>query len=273
MELFEQHQWQPLASLGIAHPFFSIASETIITTWIVLGILCCLLVFARIALRNPKSIAGHITLTYVRGFRAMIEQSIKYPQDRYVTFAVTLFSFLVLCNCSIIIPTLEEPTRDLNTTVALSLIAFWYIHRETLRAHGLLAYANEYFKTPLAVSGVYSQWSVGAILGTVLRIIANIIIGSLLLPIELLSKGAVILSLSFRLFGNIFGGSMIGALWSMVKSGSVAWQLVGLLSGFNLLLLLFFGIFEGVVQAVVFTVLTIAYLGMGTNPEEGTEHS
>lgn len=262
VDIFEKHAWRPLSEFGFTHPFFEVESHTLIFTWIALGIILLLAILGRICLNYPHTLAGHIVKKYIRSFMDMIEQSLHHFVYKYFAFITVLFTFLVICNCLIVIPMLEEPTKDLNTTIALSLISFLYTQKEALLAHGPLAYLNEYFKTPLQVFGRNKPITPLFVLDSTLRIILNIIAGTLLLPIELLGKFASVLSLSFRLFGNIFGGSVISGFWTGYKSNSIVLQTIGVITGFNLILLLFFGIFEGFIQAFVFTILSLTYLTM-----------
>lgn len=260
IDIFGKHQWHPFARFGLTSPLFAVEADTVTYTLVALAIIVLLALLARISLYYPNSVPAYITKQYARAFMKLIEQYFNYFSFKYFAFIASLFTFLVVCNCLVIIPTMEEPTKDLNTTIALSLISFLYIQKESLQAHGIIPYLNEYFKTPLQITGVYAELTFFTIFAMIGRIFLNFIIAILLFPIELLGKAANILSLSFRLFGNIFGGSVIGLLWSHFKSGSILWQTFGFITGFNLLLLLFFGIFEGVIQALVFTILSVTYL-------------
>jgi len=271
IDIFNQHQWHPLSFLGIDSSLAALDAETIIYTWVVLGIITIAALAGRISLQYPHSVPAYLAKKYVRTFMDLIKQSFDAVEYRYLMFVIALFTFLMVSNCLVIFPTMEEPTKNINSTVALSLIAFFYIQKESFKAHGALSYLNEYFKTPLPVFGRNKPVTPLFVVDSCMRIILNIIIGTLLLPIELLSKFSSVLSLSFRLFGNIFGGAVITSLVGYVKSGSLVWQIVCLISGLNLLLLLFFGIFEGLIQAFVFTVLSLTYLSMAVRPTHASE--
>jgi F-type H+-transporting ATPase subunit a len=81
---------------------------------------------------------------------------------------------------------------------------------------------------------------------------------------------ATIISISFRLFGNIFGGSIISEIWFGFLGKSIFFELGGILTGVNFLVLGFFGMFEAFLQAFVFTMLTLTYLSIGIQHEEET---
>lgn len=76
---------------------------------------------------------------------------------------------------------------------------------------------------------------------------------------------SIIVAMSLRLFGNIFGGSIITTLLATAVSGSILLQIGAI--GFNLIALFFFGLFESFIQAFVFTVLSLTYLGMAVKTE------
>ena len=197
----------------------------------------------------------------------MITQSLGHFVLRYCLFITSLFIFIFVCNSAMLIPGLEEPTKDLNTTIALSLISFFYIQREIISVEGIRSYLYEYIKTPITFNPPHASMLRKIIQG-LLALIVNSIASIISIPLELQSKLATVLSMSFRLFGNIFGGAIISSIWHNFIANSILLQLVGLLSGINLIILLFFGLFEGFIQAFVFSVLTLTYLSIGIQSSE-----
>lgn len=231
--LFEHHTWEPFARFGLTNKFWIIHADTLMYTWIAMLIMIGLTIFARHAINQPDTVAGSLVEMYVRSLMDMVTQTLEHFKYRYCAFIGSLFTYILVCNVLVILPFMEEPTKDLNTTLALAIISFLYVQREGIRAHGLLGYLKELSK-PIV----------------------------LFFPLEVLGKLATIISLSFRLFGNIFGGSVISTMWGHAVSGSIIGQLAGLLLGINLIIMLFFGIFEGLIQAFVFSILSLTYLTM-----------
>lgn len=137
-------------------------------------------------------------------------------------------------------PLIEEPTRDLNTTLALGCISFFYKEYQTIAVHGIMHYFKE-FLHPFVI----------------------------MFPINVIGHFSKIISISFRLFGNIFGGSIIIQLYTKSIGSSVILELIGLASGMNLLMIAFFVLFEGIIQAFVFTMLTLTYLAIALQGTEG----
>lgn len=260
--LFHFHKWYPFSYFGLTQPYYTVHIDTLFFTWCAILVLVLLAVLGR-KLLTQETVAGYAARAYVISFIDMIQQSL--PQYRYVQFSflTTIFSFIFLCNIVLFFPFLEEPTKDLNTTLAFGIISFCFVQGQILRYGGIAHYAQEYLKFPLEWKPSHTLPSWRYVLERIIRFIANIVVSLLMLPLEIMGKLASIISLSFRLFGNIFGGSVITAIWQYFTSGSIPLQLLGIFTGINLLLFMFFGIFEGFIQAFVFTVLTLTYLSLG----------
>jgi F-type H+-transporting ATPase subunit a len=132
------------------------------------------------------------------------------------------------------IPAFEEPTSNLNVPLGMALLFVVLIgHGSEIRIHGIGGYIKSYFSP-------------------------EGLIGILMFPLNLVGKIAEVVSISFRLFGNIFGGVVIIS----VVSGLLHYMFmpIGLYG--------FFGIFVGTVQAFVFTMLALTYISMGAAEEE-----
>lgn len=233
LELFSSHAFQPLRRFGFEHPFWSLNADTIIHTWIVIGIISLLIIACRIALRYPHSIGHYAITSYVTSWRDLYQQTVGVFSFGPFSFVISLFTYIFLCNLSALIPWFEEPTSDLNTTLALGLSAFAYTQGCSIAAHGLAGYIRHYFE-PIA----------------------------LLMPLNVVGELASIVSISFRLFGNIFGGMVISKLLLGAISGSLIAELIALVTGINLVMALFFGLFESLIQAFVFAMLTLTSLSL-----------
>lgn len=242
LNLFEEHAWRPLASMGLTHSFFNINSHTLISTWAALLAIFVLALIGRYFLAYPASIGGYLTRLIITSFMNLVEQSIGFFNDRYCSFIASLFIFIIGCNWIGLIPLLEEPTKDLNTTLALGLIAFFYIQTESIKKHGIKEYIKDYF------SPIF-----------------------LMFPLNILGELATIVSLSFRLFGNIFGGSVILGIFKTAIAGSWIGNILVTVTGVNIVILVFFILFEGFLQAFVFSILSLTNLTMAVH-EEQAEH-
>ena len=225
--------WQPLENFGFKHPFWSLQANTLISTWVVLGLIISMSLYVSRCLKNESSLIRFVVLQYVKIFQDLLTQSIQSCPINHLAMIASFFSFIFLCNTIQFIPWLEEPTQDLNTTLALGLISFLYVQISSIQANGFKKYTKHYFE-PFAF----------------------------MFPLHIVGALSSIISISFRLFGNIFGGCVISSLYANMLSGSIILQTIFLLNGANLLMFLIFGIFEGLIQAFVFTMLTLTYLSM-----------
>jgi F-type H+-transporting ATPase subunit a len=147
-----------------------------------------------------------------------------------------------------LIPFVRVASTDLNFTIALALVSV-----VMTQVIGFQALGAGYFKKFFNVSGMVKMWvreRVGAF--DVIMPLLDVFVGIL----ELVAEFAKILSFSFRLFGNIFAGSVLlfvlGALIPIfVQSGVVLFEL-----------------FVGVIQALVFGMLTMVFMTMATQGHE-----
>ena len=237
--IFSGHQWSPFEAAGFTHPFWTINTETVASTGVVLAIVIIISIAASYALKNEHSVASFTILSYIRLFQNMMIETMNSAPLPYLSFIASLFTFIALCNTISIIPWLEEPTKDINTTLALGLISFFYVQGAGIRVAGWKAYIQDYFHPFF-----------------------------LMFPLNVIGKLTSIISLSFRLFGNIFGGYVIISLYNQMVSQSFLLQSLSLISGTNIALLCIFNVFEGLMQAFVFSMLTLTYLSMQIIPEE-----
>ena len=172
--------WHPLAWLGFTHPFFSVGPEeahVILQTWIILGILFFLCLPVRWLLKNRFGVIRYLILSSVDSFIGLCKQSMGILIFPHLAFITAIFLFILFCNIISIVPWMEEPTQNLNTTLGLAITSFFYIQYHGIRAHGIKGYLKEYTE-PFFIMA----------------------------PLHLISKLASIVSISFRLFGNIYGG-------------------------------------------------------------------
>jgi F-type H+-transporting ATPase subunit a len=238
LHLFNVEHWQPLAVFGFTNPFFSINAATVINTWILLGLFVIILIPLRIFLTRNTVIA-YLISSGISSFMTLCQQTLGSFSFQHFSFITSLFIFLLCANTLGVIPYLKEPTEDLNTTLALGIISFFYIQISAIRHHGLVEYIKEYF-VPFFI----------------------------MFPLHLVGKLATIVSMSFRLFGNIFGGATISNIYFNMVKGSALLEVLGLFSTANLIITLFFGLFEGFLQAFVFTMLSLTYLSIALQTHE-----
>lgn len=242
--------WYPFSFLGIEHTLTGLNIHIIFHTWFVLAILLIFSLLARIFLLKEKSFGQYLIKKFALNFTSMVEQSADSLIERHYLFIASLFTYILSCNWLGLFPYVEEPTKDINTTLALGIIVFVYIHKEVIYSLGLKHFLKDLFM-PFEIFFPL-----------------NLIAGLFMLPLKLLGELATVISLSFRLFGNIFGGYIISTIYYKALSGSILFQIIGLLSGVNLLIAVFFILFEGFLQAFVFSILSLTNTIMAIKTEE-----
>jgi F-type H+-transporting ATPase subunit a len=238
MELLAQPIWKPFAWFGLEHDFFNVNATTVINTWAVLLILLITLIIFRIFLTKKQSVLCFLILSGITSFIDLVTQTLGTFIYKHFAIIFSLFIFILSCNWMAIIPWAAEPTNDFNTTLALGLVSFIYKEIEGIKVTGFWSYLLEFFHPFF-----------------------------LMFPINLIGHFSKIISISFRLFGNIFGGAIIMELYQHAIASSIIFEIAGLLSGMNFLILIFFGLFEGLIQAFVFAMLSLTYLALAIQEE------
>lgn len=225
---------------GYGHPVLTVDLQLITHTWIVLGVLLVGLLIAKVILRGKKNFAHFVVVSSTNTLLEMVRQAMPGFTFSQFCFVGTIFIYILLCNVITVIPWIEEPTANPNTTLALGFTAFFYIQAAAIRTQGLWRYIKSYF-SPIFI----------------------------MMPLNVIGKLATVISLSFRLFGNIFGGYLISEIYFGTIKGSFWLELGGIISGINLILKIFFCLFEGYLQAFVFTMLTLTYLAIAMQDDSG----
>jgi F-type H+-transporting ATPase subunit a len=196
----------------------------IIMTWAIFGFL---LLFGYLASKNRRIIPGPVQVMgelFINQLYGLTEDAMDEELGKkYGPLICALFMFLLVSNWCGMLPFMEEPTKDLNTPLSMGLMGFVIAHFAGIRAKGLKGYIKEYFEPMF-----------------------------FMMPLNLIGELAKVVSISFRLFGNIMGGSIIILVVSHLVYSV-------LLPPF---LNAFFTIFVGAIQAFVFTMLTIVYIAV-----------
>jgi F-type H+-transporting ATPase subunit a len=152
------------------------------------------------------------------------EQIIGHGSERFVSYLTALFLFILLSNLMGLVPGLESPTGVVTVPLGFALVTFLYYHYHGVRSNGA-AYIKQF-------------------LGPVWWLYP------LLFPIEIISHCARVLSLTVRLYANMFAGDLLTlAFFSLVPIG---------------IPLVFLGLHLGVavIQAYVFLLLASIYLSL-----------
>ena len=163
---------------------------------------------------------------------------------RFVPIGVTLFLYILICNWMSFIPSslqpgisfdiLPAPTGDINLPLAMALLVIVWVHAESFRARGFRGYFKHYRDPYLALA-----------------------------PINVIEEITKPVTLTFRLFGNVFSGVIMIAVMTTllpiyaVPVAELIWKP--------------FELFIGLIQAYIFMLLAVMYFGFATSHEDKEE--
>ncbi len=200
-------------------------TQTVVTTWVIMIALILIALILRIKMKNYKY-KPEGSQNVVEFLIEMMDSFVKSAMtEKYAYFGnwfFGVFVFILVSNlCGLI--GFRSPTADLCTTAGITLTTFFLIHFMGIKK-GKGGYFKGYLE-PLP----------------------------LLLPMNIISELATPISLSFRLFGNILGGSII---MSMVYMALPVFASVGIPA----VLHVYFDVFAGCIQTVIFVMLSMTFI-------------
>jgi len=229
MEQFEHHS----ALSGILESVFHIhLPDHVVMAIFVAALLTGFALWfrSRISLENPGKLQL-VLESLVGGLIGMLEENVGHKGRQFLGLVGTLGLFILTSNLLGLVPFFSSPTVSLNMPVGCALVTFLYYNFQGIRAQGV---------------GPYFKHFLGPLLPLAI----------IMLPIEIISHLSRVLSLSIRLFGNIFGEELV-----VLVLGSLIPFVVPVP-------MMLFGVFGSLLQAFVFIMLTMIYLGGAVAAEE-----
>ncbi len=209
-------------------------------TWLVMGVLVVGGALGTRALRPVPGPFQNFVEVVIEVFDGLLEQMIGKQGPQFLPFIGTAGLFILTSNLLGNIPGFQPPTANWNTTVALAVTVFLYYNYCGIRKHGLLNYLKHFCGPILPLA-------------------------PLMFIIEFIGHLARPVSLSIRLFGNIFGEeSVITILLSL------AWLVMPYFIWLGIMLPL--SLFTSVVQTFVFIMLSMVYIAGAVEEGHGEEH-
>ncbi len=184
-------------------------------------------------LTNPMSVGVH----------DLLEESVGHGWEKYVSMIGAVGIFVLFCNLISLVPTLESPTAVVSVPLGCAIVVFLYYNWSGIAIHGPLGHAKHFLGPVLAMS-------------------------PLMLPIELISHSARLLSLTVRLWVNmlvseLLYGIFLGLLLELylyLSKINVALQSLIVLPLLLPIIFIALHIFVAVLQAFVFTILPVIYV-------------
>jgi F-type H+-transporting ATPase subunit a len=237
-------------------------TNAIINTWIAIVLLA---IFGLILKRKLSLYPGklqNITESFLESLLGYFDQVTgdRKKTLKFLPLVGSIFFFVLLSNWLGLLPgtgtitlghypLLRPAATDLNLTVAMALVTVVSSHIIGIFTIGLFTHVGKYIQ----IGGLFRSFRKGPI--AVFTAIIELGVGLL----EIISEVAKVLSLSLRLFGNIFAGEILLVVMASIFS-------VILPTPFMMLELL-----VGLVQAGVFSILTLVYITMATTAPHSNE--
>jgi F-type H+-transporting ATPase subunit a len=217
-----------LLALGIhpKHPVTPISNSFAMEALVALLLTSLFLaVRSRLSVEQPGGL--QLSMEWIEGFvGGMGDEIIGHHYRPYHSYLVTLGLFILSCNLIGMIPGFESPTAVAIVPLGCALLTWFYYHFQGLRTNGFGYF--KHFMGPV-------WW-----------------LSPLMLPIEIFSHTARLLSLTVRLFANMFAGEMVTLVFFSLIPIGVPIIFEGLHVGVSL------------IQTYIFVILTCVYLGEAT---------
>ena len=163
--------------------------------------------------------------------------------EKYVPFIGTIFIYILSMNLLGLIPGFKAPTSNLSITIAMALVVFVMYNYYGIRAVGVRKYLMHLVGEPI--------W-----------------LFPLMLPIHIIGELARPLSLSIRLFGNIFGEETILVILAGMSLAIIRYHGIPVLALPFQFPMMLFAVFTSFVQAMIFAVLSAIYISIAVSHEE-----
>ncbi len=192
---------------------------------------------SRLSVERPGALQH--TMEGIHGFiENLAQEIIGHKSAQFVPYLTVLGMFILTCNLIGLVPGLESPTAVETVPLGAAILTWLYYHYAGLREHGVFGYLKHF---------------IGPQEG--MPLVVRILLPILIFPIEVFSHTARMLSLSVRLFANMFAGEMVTLVFfSLFPLG---------------LPIVFEGLHIGVsfIQTYIFVLLPAVYLGEAMSHE------
>ena len=191
----------------------------------------------------PESTSQNILEIALEGLTDFFADIVGERGLKYIPFIVTFFFYILLLNFIGLVPGFQSPTADLNTTLGFAVIGVVAVQLIAIKELGFGPYIKHFWGEP--------AW-----------------LGPLMFPLHIIGEFAKVVSLAFRLYGNMFGKETVIAVL-------MGFSPILLIGHFEVpyvplqLPMLLFGVFVGLLQAMVFSVLVAIYIAQFI---EGHDH-
>jgi F-type H+-transporting ATPase subunit a len=211
----------------------------LVMVYLIVAVLIALafLVRSRLSVENP----GKLQIVFedvVGALVGMLKDIVGPKGPQYISLVGTIGAFILSCNLIGMVPGFMAPTSSINVTLGCALTVWVYYHYQGIKEQGAFAYFKHFAAPPGA----------------------PLFIAPVMLPVEIISHLSRVLSLSIRLFGNVFGEELVIL---------ILFSIVPFLAP---LPIMFLGMITMPLQAFIFVMLTMIYLGGAVAAEHEETH-
>jgi F-type H+-transporting ATPase subunit a len=236
VELINKLLSKPLSSLFALVGIEVKNPEHLIPDYVVMCIIAAglLILFFSLSSKKPQLIPSklqNVLELIIQFFENLLSELIGKDGKKYLPVVGTIGLFILACNLMGLVPGFMSPTSKLNVTAGCALTIFIYYHWQGIKSQGLLKYLK-HFMGPIPV------------------------LAPLMVPIEIISHFSRPLSLSMRLFGNIFAEELLILIMASILPFLLPLPFMAI------------AIITAVVQAYVFVLLSCIYIAGAVAHEE-----
>lgn len=233
--LFNRYVAEPIAVLFGYHPS---GHAAVVPAHVVMILFVCLvLILVSIPIRRRFDVEnpGHLQQTLellIEGIMGFMRDIVGPRHREFFPIVGALFFFILFSNLLGLLPGFMSPTSNINVTAGCAIVVFFYYNIQGIKCHGFLRYMA-HFAGP------------------------SLFLAPMLFVIEIISHMARPFSLGVRLFGNIFAEELIISTLNHIFPFLITLPVMAL------------ALFASTVQAFIFIVLTMVYVGGAV---EGAHH-
>jgi F-type H+-transporting ATPase subunit a len=221
----------------------------------VIGALATLWLKPRLSVDNPGGAQQVAELLFTNpigfGIQDLLDENVHHGGRKYIPMIGSVSIFILLANLLSLFPAFSAPTAEKTVPLGCAIIIFLYFNWQGIKHHGPLKYLK-HFAGPVW----WLSW--------------------LMFPVEIISTCARVLSLTVRLWANIFASDLLyviflgllvqPAVWGWHKS-PVLGVVLGVFPAFLPIAFILLHMFVAIIQTYVFTLLPSIYIGIATADE------
>ncbi|MBN2264802.1 MAG: F0F1 ATP synthase subunit A [Candidatus Aminicenantes bacterium] len=218
-----------LAGVEVPDPLHAIPDYLVMVFFVAV----LLAVLLGLASRKPSLVPGgrqSVAEMIVQMFEGLIVDTVGPEGRKYLPVVGTVGLFVFGCNMIGLVPGFMSPTSKLNVTIGCALVVFFYYHAQGVKAQGLKYF--KHFMGPIPA------------------------LAPLMIPIEIISHFSRPVSLSMRLFGNIFAEELLIVIMASIIPFLLPLPFMAV------------AIFTSLIQSFVFVLLSCIYIAGAVAHEE-----